>query len=803
MAKRQTDVNINYRVNTVDIERGNGLLARASKATDDLRKATQTFGTQGAQAYKFQSRAIEGMEIEVARLKQIVKLANTQNAAEVAKVTSQYRSAKAQLDAYNKSLLQTNAAQKQASISAQGIATGLGQVYSAIRLVIAAGLARELVNMSLSAATLSGTIEGVSVAFHKLPNSTLLLEDLRRATHGTVTDLELMQKALRANNFRIPLEKMGTLLEFATVKAQQTGQEVNHLVEYIVSGIGYRSIKRLDDLGFTLNRVKGALGDVSLQSASTGQVMDAVTKLMNEDLKETGGFVETSATQVGVLARKWNDLKVIVSEFATSPALLNFYNKFLTNLTAGFQFIVGGTKRVQEEVAKVNAIKEVEDFKEMQMTEQILKNKELAVLTVKHESDIREGMIFRNKDELRQLEERQKYIDGIFNGEVSIKKEVEKNGGSLKQFLEDLRTEEARIKEQIPFYKNKNIMLAESVRILKEYMASLKLSRMDEPGEDDGDGKRGFLMKDLTQVVDIRFKDPKTGAITKEHNDKVLNDFMMSAQKVIDSIGPFHIEITPIVKMSEWEKAFEANRDAIKESAAGIIQDQVDSVLQADVDSYQARIDAAHDFYDKQIELAGDNERAKEQLRLKEDKTIKKLEKEKADREKKAAKAGIVVSTALGIMKVFAGEGTFADKIIKALIVAAQGASQLVVADRARYYAKGAIDIQGPGTKTSDSIPARLSRGESVMTAEETLSSKGIFKAVRARKLNDKVLKDIVSGRSGGAAAHIFDDSKIVKELRDLKNAQPDLVERGNLIYENRRKGDNYRQIVRSKSFRK
>src|SRR5207237_1044886 len=31
-----------------------------------------------------------------------------------------------------------------------------------------------------------------------------------------------------------------------------------------------------------------------------------------------------------------------------------------------------------------------------------------------------------------------------------------------------------------------------------------------------------------------------------------------------------------------------------------------------------------------------------------------------------------------------------------------------------------AVDIKGPGTETSDSIPARLSRGESVMTAKAT-----------------------------------------------------------------------------------
>jgi hypothetical protein len=154
----------------------------------------------------------------------------------------------------------------------------------------------------------------------------------------------------------------------------------------------------------------------------------------------------------------------------------------------------------------------------------------------------------------------------------------------------------------------------------------------------------------------------------------------------------------------------------------------------------------------------------------------------------------------LGVMKVFAGEGTFYDKLIRAAIVAAQGLSQYGTANKARYYAKGAIDIDGPGTETSDSIPAFLSRRESVMTAEETKGSKGILKSIRAKTLNDKILQDITSGRSGGAAAVSFDDSRIVKELQDIKSSQPNLVKQGNLIYEQRTKGANYRQFIRSKT---
>lgn len=46
--------------------------------------------------------------------------------------------------------------------------------------------------------------------------------------------------------------------------------------------------------------------------------------------------------------------------------------------------------------------------------------------------------------------------------------------------------------------------------------------------------------------------------------------------------------------------------------------------------------------------------------------------------------------------------------------------------------AKGAVDLNGPGTGTSDSIPAMLSKGESVITAEATSNNKDLLRAMNA-----------------------------------------------------------------------
>ena len=46
--------------------------------------------------------------------------------------------------------------------------------------------------------------------------------------------------------------------------------------------------------------------------------------------------------------------------------------------------------------------------------------------------------------------------------------------------------------------------------------------------------------------------------------------------------------------------------------------------------------------------------------------------------------------------------------------------------------AKGVVDLDGPGTGTSDSIPANLSKGESVITAEATANNRDLLRMINA-----------------------------------------------------------------------
>lgn len=135
----------------------------------------------------------------------------------------------------------------------------------------------ELVNGGLEMAEQA---EGVTKAFNDL-NQEGLLDNLRKATKGTVNDVQLMTAAVKANDFRIPLEDLGKYLEFAQLKAQQTGQSVDYMTDSIVTGLGRKSPLILDNLGISA-------AEISEKTKETGDFMKAVAEIVDTQLAEAG-----------------------------------------------------------------------------------------------------------------------------------------------------------------------------------------------------------------------------------------------------------------------------------------------------------------------------------------------------------------------------------------------------------------------------------------------------------------------------------------------------------------------------------
>lgn len=168
---------------------------------------------------------------------------------------------------------------------------GMLQVFGGNLMTKAAGwvasFASEMGEVVQQSVELASQGEGIRNAFERLGRGDLL-DGLREATHGTVTDLELMKAAVRFNDFNLPLEELSTMLAFAQQKAKDTGQSVDFLVESIVNGLGRQSTQILDNLGLSQAEVKK-------RTAETGDMTKAVGQIIREQMAAAGEYIETAA----------------------------------------------------------------------------------------------------------------------------------------------------------------------------------------------------------------------------------------------------------------------------------------------------------------------------------------------------------------------------------------------------------------------------------------------------------------------------------------------------------------------------
>ncbi len=153
--------------------------------------------------------------------------------------------------------------------------------------------------------------EGVRIAFERL-NQPGLLEKLKEATHGTVSEVELMKQAIQFENFKLPLEDLATYLAFAQQKAKDTGQSIDYLVNSIVTGLGRQSKQILDNLGISASELTRRMNEGA-------DMTKAVADIIREEMAKAGDYVETAADRA---ARATADAQNQMEEFGRSAAPL-------------------------------------------------------------------------------------------------------------------------------------------------------------------------------------------------------------------------------------------------------------------------------------------------------------------------------------------------------------------------------------------------------------------------------------------------------------------------------------------------
>lgn len=269
------------------------LEASGKKETDQYKKLSASYRDTGKQIKELSSRIqeqIRSLDTNAMTMSQLRKQSKLlqQELDNVSKSLNptQYEALESRLKTVNARMaeLRQNAKNFKELASSDGYNEFfLGQV--AVKgIEVAVGWGKTLLG------TLSDTIDksvelaesadGVAHAFEKIGTADYL-QELRTATKNTVSDIELMKAAVKAKDFRIPLEDLGKYLSFAQLKAQQTGQELDYMVDSIVTGLGRQSPQKLDNLGLSAAEIKE-------QTKQTGDFMKGVAKIVEKNLAQAG-----------------------------------------------------------------------------------------------------------------------------------------------------------------------------------------------------------------------------------------------------------------------------------------------------------------------------------------------------------------------------------------------------------------------------------------------------------------------------------------------------------------------------------
>lgn len=446
---------------------------------------------------------------------------------------------------FNKSLAKT---QKDLSSFTGGITKMAGV------LGVAFGT-QQIASFVLEISKLAGEAVGVEAAFNRLENSKRLLIDLTDATRGTVSELTLMKRAVQFSNFGLELSKLPTLLEFATRRAQQTGQSVDYLVDSIVTGLGRKSVLILDNLGISAIQLREEM-------AKVGDITVAVSNIIERDVANSGGIIETTAIRTERLAASWDNFKVAIGKAANDTGILGTalegLNQSLivlssSTLSAGdkLAFFAGGVAAQSAVLMKHYALEIAEANKQTERTAFI--NKQAAEAFEKFNGNLQEFV--------------KNITPGHKNTELLVKAfqkliTERKNEASLEGTLQ------GAMEEQAVLQKQKLTLRGEELA-----QTNIRLKQLDE--EIKKLNQLGLSQEKVNKKQTLQFIVPELSgdnANTKAANDlkdfsKALFDVELQAGATKVALDNVNTTITQSAKIAQVSA--ESMNEALKSMAAG------------------------------------------------------------------------------------------------------------------------------------------------------------------------------------------------------------------------------------------
>ncbi len=250
---------------------------------------------------------------------------------------------------------------------------------------------------SVELAKLAANTETVRRSFGNLAKEPdKMLQAMKKATAGTISEMELMQKFNEASLLGLPLDRFDEMLNIARGAAQSTGQSMDFMLNSIVVALGRGSKLMLDNLGIlidvgsanekyaeSLGKSANKLSDVEKKQAFVNEAL----RIGNDNLERSGGVVASNIDSFGKFNASIENLSAtfgktlipavtgslnFLSDLADNVSLIfdsinkgvTFFDKFATGVNETAKAYFGLTEEVKTATVELDKFQQMQVFGE-------------------------------------------------------------------------------------------------------------------------------------------------------------------------------------------------------------------------------------------------------------------------------------------------------------------------------------------------------------------------------------------------------------------------------------------------------
>lgn len=404
----------------------------------------------------------------------------------------------------------------------------------------------------------------------------------------------------------------------------------------------------------------------------------------------------------------------------------------------------------EESIAKQKAINEGKNAVEIVEIEELYNYKRVE--------------IYNKYSDILNTKQKQDAESTIVNVDTLATKHVEVETKMYADLLAENQKYYKQQKEQTE--KNEKDLIESNLRYQSINQSKLSIERSESLKKVLDNDKLTYQEKQKEiEKINIEFEERKT-QIEVDGLKKRLNTETLDPEKRLAIVAEIKEKELDIIKKGnekilEDDKATAEKRKEVTKQGLALLEEGINAVYSYKKNVNDQELIDLKDKEERELKLAGDNQAKKEAIAKKYEALQAEVRRKQFEQNKQIALINVAINTAEAISK--------ANPIIP--LMAFAGASGLIQAalinsQPTPKFAKGVIDLQGKGTGTSDEIHAMLSKGESVMTAEETSKFKPLLQSIRRKELSPELANMMLNGQKM-SNINLNTDS-LARELRGM-----------------------------------